>query len=64
LPFTLLNAWLIYLGFPQGTGWMLVLLTPPVAVAMLMFRGHLFAALHGSSRRQRMFRGTLSSPES
>jgi len=64
LPFTLLNAWLIYLGFPQGTCWMLVLLTPPVAVAMLMFRGHLFAALHGSSRRQRMFRGTLSSPES
>jgi hypothetical protein len=58
LPFTLLTAWLGYLGLPETVSSGLVLvLTPPVAVAMLMFRGHLFAALHGSSRRQRFFRG-------
>jgi hypothetical protein len=56
LPFTLLTAWLGYLGLPEAASSGLVLvLTPPAAVAMLMFRGHLFAALHGSSRRQRMF---------
>ena len=58
LPFTLLTAWLSYLGLPSGAGSTLViLLTPPAAVAMLIFRGHLFAALHGSSRRQRIFQG-------
>lgn len=62
-PFTLLNAWLTYLGLPTGAAWLLALLTPPVAVAMLMFRGHLFAALHGSSRRQRMFRGRFPGSE-
>ncbi len=56
LPFMLLTAWLGYLGVPPEAGWLLLLVTPPVAVAMLLFRGHLFAALHGSSRRQRMFR--------
>lgn len=57
LPFTLLSAWLGYLGLPETAGSIVVLLlTPPLAVAMLMFRGHLFAALHGSSRRQRLFR--------
>ncbi len=60
LPFTLLTAWLGYLGLPETAGSALVmLLTPPLAVAMLIFRGHLFAALHGSSRRQRMFRGQM-----
>ncbi len=60
LPFTLLTAWLGYLGLPETAGSALVmLLTPPLAVAMLIFRGHLFAALHGSSRRQRMFRGRM-----
>lgn len=60
LPFTLLTAWLGYLGVPEQTGSALVLLlTPPLAVAMLIFRGHLFAALHGSTRRQRMFRGRM-----
>lgn len=60
LPFTLLTAWLGYLGLPEQAGNLLVLLlTPPLAVAILMFRGHLFAALHGSSRRQRMFRGQM-----
>jgi hypothetical protein len=58
LPFTLLRAWLSYLGLPSEAGSTLVIvLTPPAAVAMLIFRGHLFAALHGSSRRQRIFQG-------
>lgn len=56
LPFTLLTAWLGYLGLPERASSLLVLvLTPPVAVAMLIFRGHLFVSLHGSSRRQRLF---------
>lgn len=58
LPFTLLRAWLSYLGLPSEAGSTLVIvLTPPAAVAMLIFRGHLFAALRGSSRRQRIFQG-------
>ena len=57
LPFMLLTVWLGYLGIPSESGWLLLMiLTPPAAVAMLLFRGHLFAALRGSSRRQRMFR--------
>ncbi len=57
LPFSVLTAWLGYLGVPESAGSMLVIgLTPLAAVAMLMFRGHLFAALHRSTRRQRMFR--------
>lgn len=57
LPFTLLAAWLGYLGLPDAmSSGLVIVLTPPVAVAMLIFRGHLFAALHGSSRRQRLFR--------
>jgi len=60
LPFTLLEAWLTYLGVPSAASSTLVLvLTPLVTVAMLIFRGHLFAALHGSSRRKRAFQGTL-----
>jgi hypothetical protein len=56
LPFTLLGAWLGYLGLPQQASLVLVLLlTPPLAAGMLIFRGHLFKALHGSSRRQRLF---------
>jgi hypothetical protein len=56
LPFTLLTVWFEYLGLPGQVGSLVVLvLTPLLAVAMLVFRGHLFAALHGSSRRQRLF---------
>lgn len=56
LPFTLLAAWLSYLGLPASIGSTVVLLfTPPAAVAMLIFRGHLFRALRGSSRRQRLW---------
>jgi hypothetical protein len=61
LPFTLLNAWATYLlssvGLPPGSGTVFVLLlTPILGVAMLLFRGHLFAALRRTSRRQRLFR--------
>lgn len=56
LPFTILGSWLDYVGIPSSVSWYLGLLfTPPVAVAMLLFRGHLFASLHGGSRRQRRF---------
>jgi len=58
LPFTVLTAWLSYAGLPDRVSSVLVLLlTPPVAVLALIFRGHLFAALHGTSRRQRLFQG-------
>ncbi len=56
LPFTVLSEWLSFVGVPSNMSFFLVLvLTPIVAVFMLLFRGHLFAALHRSSRRQRMF---------
>src|SRR5262245_45063317 len=56
LPFTILGGWLDYAGIPSSISWYLgVLFTPPLAVAMLLFRGHLFASLHGVSRRQRRF---------
>lgn len=56
LPFTILGSWLDYAGIPSSVSWYLgLLLTPPLAVAMLLFRGHLFASLHGHSRRQRRF---------
>lgn len=61
LPFTLLGGWLTYLGIHPDVQWMLVLLlTPPVAMGILLFRGHLFALLHGSSRRQRLFAGQFN----
>ena len=56
LPFTILGGWLDYAGIPSSISWYFGLLfTPPLAVAMLLFRGHLFASLHGVSRRQRRF---------
>jgi hypothetical protein len=56
LPFTLVGGWLSYAGIPPDLQWLLLLLlTPPVALAILLFRGHLFALLRGSSRRQRLF---------
>lgn len=61
LPFTLLGGWLSYIGIPADVQWLLILLlTPPVAMAMLLFRGHLFALLHGTSRRQRLFARQMS----
>jgi hypothetical protein len=62
LPFTLLTAWFDYLGLPERAGSLLVLaLTPLVAVAMMIFRGHLFAALSASSRRQRLYQSRFGS---
>lgn len=59
-PFTVVESWLDYLGLPASVSWYLVLgLTPPIAIAMLLFRGHLFASLHGSSRRARQFTAGL-----
>ena len=56
LPFTLVGGWLTYLGINPDVQWiLLLLLTPLAAMAILLFRGHLFALLHGSSRRQRLF---------
>ena len=56
LPVTILDGWVTYLGIDQSVSWLVTfLLTPPLAVAILLFRGHLFASLHGSSRRQRAF---------
>ncbi|MDF0645879.1 MAG: hypothetical protein P0111_17770 [Nitrospira sp.] len=56
LPFMILGGWLDYLGMPSAMSWyLMLLLTPPAAVGMLLFRGHLFALLSGSSRRQRRF---------
>lgn len=60
LPFTVLTAWLNSLGVAgEAAGVAAILLTPPLAVAMLLFRGHLFAALRSSSRRQRTFASKL-----
>ncbi len=60
LPFTIVGSWLDYLGVPASVGWYVVLcLTPPVAIGMLLFRGHLFASLQGSSRRKRRFASGL-----
>jgi hypothetical protein len=60
LPFTVLSQWLFLLGIPSNTcGIIVLLITPIVTVFMLLFRGHLFAALHRSSRRQRMFQSRM-----
>ena len=55
-PVALLLAWLNYLGLPAIAGpLVIIVLAPPLAVGMMLFRGHLFAALHGTSRRGRIF---------
>ncbi|MGH7255772.1 MAG: hypothetical protein ACREI3_08345 [Nitrospirales bacterium] len=59
-PFAVLSSWLGYLGLPDRVASLIVfLLTPPALVLMLLFRGHLFAALNGSSRRQRLFQARM-----
>ena len=56
VPFTVLTAWLTDLGISaELTGAVALLLTPPLAVGMLLFRGHLFVALTATSRRQRLY---------
>ncbi len=57
-PFSLLAGWLGYAGVsPEVASVLVLVFTPPLAIGMMFFRGHLFAALHGSSRRQRRFAG-------
>lgn len=57
LPFTILSQLFEFLGFSSSLITVMVLfLTPVGVVVMMLFRGHLFSALHGSSRRQRQFR--------
>jgi hypothetical protein len=64
LPFTILGSWLSYFGVDSEVARSLMLvLTPALAVAILMFRGHLFASLSGSSRRQRQFASQFSRGE-
>jgi hypothetical protein len=56
LPFTLIGGWMSYVGLDPDAQWiLLLLLTPLVATTALLFRGHLFALLRSSTRRQRMF---------
>ncbi len=56
LPFTLVGGWLSYAGIDPDAQWIvLLLLTPLVTTAIMLFRGHLFALLRSSTRRQRLF---------
>jgi hypothetical protein len=60
LPFLLLSELLARIGVSEGVSALVVfLLTPPAVLLMMFFRGHLFAALQGSSRRQRLFQHSL-----
>ncbi|BCA57055.1 conserved membrane protein of unknown function [Nitrospira sp. KM1] len=64
LPFTILGGWLDYLGVPPAiSSYVVLVLTPPLAVAMMLFRGHLFASLVNSSRRQRQFASRIAGDE-
>ena len=55
-PFMILGSWLASLGVGPGLAQYLILIfTPPLAVSILLFRGHLFALLSRSSHRQRQF---------
>jgi len=61
LPYELLARWLIQAGFSGPSISMLALILTPIATAfMMIFRGHLFASLHGSSRRKRLFQARTS----
>jgi hypothetical protein len=61
LPYELLVRLLIQAGVPGAAISTLVLILTPIATAfMMLFRGHLFAALHGSSRRKRLFQARSS----
>lgn len=55
-PFTILGSWLSSLGVdPELAQYVMLLFTPVLAISILLFRGHLFALLYGSSHRQRQF---------
>lgn len=56
VPFTILTSWLSSVGVDPGLAqYLLLIFTPPLAVSILLFRGHLFALLSRSSHRQRQF---------
>ena len=56
VPFTILSSWLASFGVdPELAQYLILLFTPPLAVSILLFRGHLFASLSRSSHRQRQF---------
>lgn len=64
LPFTILESWLSSFGVgPDLAQYMMLLFTPALAVSLLLFRGHLFASLYGSSHRQRQFASQLRRKE-
>ncbi|HLZ34464.1 MAG TPA: hypothetical protein VKP13_10635 [Nitrospira sp.] len=64
LPFTILGSWLGYFGVDSAVArYLMLIFTPALAVTLLMFRGHLFASLSGSSRRQRQFASQFSGGE-
>ncbi|MDT7042617.1 hypothetical protein [Candidatus Nitronereus thalassa] len=57
LPLAILSQLFQFFGFSSSLATVMVLLFTPIGVvAMMLFRGFLFKALHGSSRRQRQFR--------
>lgn len=64
LPFTILESWLSSFGVdPELARYVMLLFTPALAVSLLLFRGHLFASLYGSSHRQRQFAFQLGRKE-
>jgi hypothetical protein len=63
-PVTILGSWLSSLGVaPASAQYLIVFLTPPLAVSILLFRGHLFASLSRSSHRQRQFASQMKGTE-
>jgi hypothetical protein len=59
-PFMILGSWLSSFGVdPALAQYLILLFTPPLAVAILLFRGHLFASLSRTSHRQRQFASQL-----
>lgn len=63
-PFMILGSWLSSFGVdPQLAQYVIILLTPPLAVSILLFRGHLFASLSRSSHRQRQFASQIKGNE-
>jgi hypothetical protein len=64
VPFTVLAGWLSSLGVgPDVAPYLILLFTPPLAVSILLFRGHLFASLSRTSHRQRQFASQVKGNE-
>jgi hypothetical protein len=63
-PFMILGSWVASLGVdPELAQYLLLIFTPPLAVSILLFRGHLFALLSRSSHRQRQFASQVKGNE-